>query len=158
MDIDLERMLYEQRFWARVMPEPTTGCFLWTGGFESDGYAKIKAFKSRKAISTYRLAWQLTNGSIPKGMVVCHKCDTRACVNPDHLFLGTPADNTADMVRKDRQAKGSRQGLAKLTEADIPTIRKLYSEGWSQQEIAENYMVNQTSISKVLRNETWRHV
>jgi len=81
--------------------EPNTGCLLWTGGVSSNGYGTIGL--RGKVLSTHRLSWELVNGPIPSGLYVCHRCDTPACINVDHLFLGTAKDNVTDKVQKGRQ-------------------------------------------------------
>lgn len=87
-------------FRSRTIPEPNTGCLLWTETIRSNGYGAI-TFKN-KPILSHRLSWQISFGQIPKGVSVLHKCDVRACVNPDHLFLGTQKDNILDMMFKNR--------------------------------------------------------
>jgi len=87
-----------------TIPVPESGCWLWTGAIDSHGYGKLK--RRRKIITAHREAWRLHKGEIPNGMFVCHKCDTRACANPDHLFLGTHQDNMDDMKRKGRARSG----------------------------------------------------
>jgi hypothetical protein len=94
------------RFEAQYQPEPMSGCWIWNREHSSFGYGTINAF-GRKQMA-HRVAWQLFRGPIPDGFLVCHRCDIPGCVNPNHLFLGTPADNAQDMVSKSRQSRGLR--------------------------------------------------
>jgi hypothetical protein len=91
----------ERNFWPRI--QKTEGCWLWMGWTIRRGYGQITLAKKR--ILTHRLSYTLAYGEIPEGMLVCHKCDTPRCVNPSHLFLGTPLDNARDMVAKGRGRK-----------------------------------------------------
>ncbi len=97
----------EERFWSKV--EKTSTCWLWKASMYPNGYGAFKCYgKTRGA---HRIAWEIVNGSIPKNLLVCHTCDVRACVNPDHLFLGSYKDNVQDMVTKQRynSANGNKE-------------------------------------------------
>jgi hypothetical protein len=94
-----------QRFWSKV--NKTDGCWLWTAGKFATGYGSF-SLNHHKTIKAHRFSYALAYGPIPDSLFVCHRCDVRACVRPDHLFLGTPADNMHDRDRKGRAMKGDR--------------------------------------------------
>ena len=98
-------------------------------------------------------------GPIPDGSFVCHRCDRPLCVNPYHLFLGTAADNAADMVNKGRSAKGEHHSQATLTGTQVEALRQRYAAGGvSQQELARQYNITSGTASRIIRGLRWRHI
>lgn len=159
-------MALADRFWSHV--QITEDCWLWIGARGVEGYGVIRIDgRSQRA---HRIVWQLTFGSIPAGMDVCHHCDIRACVRPSHLFLGTRADNTRDRHQKGRDAHGDAHGThthpesfprgekhvrAKLTEVDVRSIRQLSIEGMTQVRLAQKFGMSRRSIRSVLDRRNW---
>lgn len=129
------------------------GCMLWLGAKAHFGHGIIVVHGKKR--HAHRVSWGVHCGPIPEGMVVCHRCDVPACVNPDHLFLGTDADNFNDMRSKHRHAFGARNGIAKLTESEVLQIR---ADTRTNKAIAQDYGVTDVLISKIRRGEVWRHI
>jgi hypothetical protein len=150
------------RFWNAV--KKSDGCWEWQRSTNKAGYGQIGTGSGKgRTINTHRLSWILHYGEIPFKMNVCHRCDNRKCVNPDHLFLGTQMDNVRDMHNKGRNARGGapgeRNGSAKLKEMDISRIRELYAAGGiSQQRIADQYNCSQGIISQIILRKRWNFV
>lgn len=144
-------------FWNKVYKEPR-GCWIWLGGVNSGGYGLFK--KKGFCTTAHRYSYLVANHLSSTNLHVLHKCDNRKCVNPKHLFLGTQADNVADMVSKGRNstARGERNYNAKLSPKDIQSIRQLRKEGLSQQKIADQFGVSQSMIGYIVRNENWKHI
>ena len=146
------------RFWNRV--DKTALCWNWKTT-RSDGYGHIRA-ENNKKILAHRLSWVMHNGDIPDKLCVLHKCDNPSCVNPSHLFLGTHADNMADMATKKRGKShslvGSKLWTSKLTESQVLWIRMWSGIKYSQQSIADAYGISQATISKIILRKTWKHV
>ena len=149
-----------ERFWSHV--DKGKNCWEWTAA-KKNGYGlfgrKVPGTVIMKGVYAHRHSWEIQNGPIPKGLCVLHKCDNRPCVRPDHLFIGTKADNTADMVAKgrDRQPrlKGSAQSGSKLTEANVLAIR---ASTESQPAEARKYGVSQVLISRIRLKRAWKHL
>jgi hypothetical protein len=120
---------------------------------DKDGYINVK--RQQKSYKLHRLVYEERYGKISEGLYVCHKCDTPSCINPDHLFLGTNAENTADKVKKGRQSRntGEKSGTAKLTWDDVKNIR---ADNRNQRVIAKEYGVCFQSISGIKNNKTWK--
>jgi len=141
------------RFWTKVDKGRANDCWEWQGSVSSSGYGSFKV--GGQTVSAHRLAWELGNDEeIPDGMCVCHSCDNPLCCNPAHLWLGTVAENNQDKISKGRHNNptGEDVNTAKLTKAQVRTIR---SDPRTQMQIAKDYGVNQTTISKIKRGEAW---
>lgn len=140
--------------------DPKTGCLIWDHGKDGYGRAFVN-LPGKPGATTARIVWEQNKGPIPEGMCVCHTCDNRSCVNPEHLWLGTVADNNADMSSKGRVgiSRGEANGNAKLTEEQVREIRKRYAEGGvAQWDLAVEYGVSSTPISYAIRGRNWKHV
>lgn len=145
----------EQAFASRVAKNGDSGCWLWGGYKNMAGYGSLKV--DGKMTRAHRYSWELHNGPIPDGMHVLHRCDNPPCVNPDHLWLGTDADNAADRAAKGRSnpPKGDAHWNAKLTEPDMYAIR---ADTRILREIATDYGVTPSTISFIKHRKTWRHI
>ena len=146
----------QERFERRV--QKTATCWNWIGPTTPTGYGIMGI--DQTSIGAHRLAYELYEGKIPKGMYVCHRCDNPSCVNPRHLFLGTPKDNMTDKVEKHRQYRpiGIRNVKAKLNELMVNEIRALSIQGHSYADIARRYSVCSETIRSVVVLKTWGHV
>jgi hypothetical protein len=154
-----KRPATETEFWGRMSPEPNTGCWLWTGTVLHYGHGVIQIRK--KAWQAHRLAWTLARGPIPEGAFVCHRCNVPACCNPDHLYIGDAQTNQRDVDESGHRAKGERQGLSKLTEDDVRSIRaeyRRYSDTHGAPALAKKYGVTRTPILHIINGKTWSHV
>lgn len=146
----------EVRFWRHV--DKSGECWEWTGQINRFGYGLMSVESRRAARTAHRIAWRLTHGDIPAGLHVCHSCDNRRCVRPDHLWLGTNADNVADRERKGRHhdCRGENASNAKITWAIAGEIRRLSAEGLKRREIASALGTTPRIVDGVTRGGTWR--
>lgn len=173
-------------FWTMVEPENGDACRCWTGFRHDKGYGIFGI--GPRLMLTHRFAYGAAVAPIPSGLQVLHRCDNPPCCNPEHLFLGTNADNMADKMRKSRQAKGDRSGArmhpekvprgdahpfrrrpeivprgeahphARLTESQVIEIRASAANGETRRSLAERFGVARPTISGVLTRTTWAHV
>lgn len=150
-----------------IIPENRSSCWLWHGDKTSDGYGRftISSYLGiSQRMSAHRYSYIFhTMDEPPKGMLICHKCDVKLCVNPNHLFIGSYKDNVDDMDRKGRRvtggAKGERNRGCKITSELVLKIREDYKiTGRSQQYLADKYGLGQTQVSRIVRRESWKHL
>lgn len=147
-----------ERFWPKVDRRGDDECWPWIGAKELAGYGKLGGdIHLGGQIKAHRASYEINIGPIPPGMCVCHRCDNPPCVNPNHLFLGTLAENNADKVRKGRGStnRGGTNPKAKLTAEIVNTIRRLRGDGLSQQAIGDIVGFSQVHVGKVLRGNCW---
>lgn len=170
-------------FWSKVDIREEDDCWEWMMGKDRDGYGKF--WHIGQSCLAHRVAWVLTNGNIPSGLLICHTCDNPGCVNPRHLFQGTPKDNTSDMYRKGRAIVGEKHwthihpeklaygkrngrythpekipygeksGTNKLTEKQVFLILELWNQGVTQVEIAFRFNIAQQTVSDICRGNSW---
>lgn len=169
-----------ERLWKYISPEPMSGCWLWTGAAIPSLHGTLRGQFSLggKPILAHRAAYALYKGNIPDGLMVCHKCDNPLCVNPDHLYAGTHADNMADMknrrryfAAKDRDrcvaigaalgstndwSVGESNGRAVLTKVDVANIRSALAVGAKKKVLAREYGVSDRTIRRIATGDIWR--
>lgn len=144
-------------FWTHV--KKSRGCWEWLGCKFTGGYGRVRVSRTSCMVA-HRKAWILTNGPIPHGMLVCHKCDNPSCVRPSHLFLGTHADNIHDCMKKNRRVdhSGEKHPMAILDNNSVLLIRAAHADGEIQTHIAKKHGVSPQVINHVVKRKTWRHV
>lgn len=143
----------EERFHEKYWTEPMTGCWLWVGSVNRDGYGEINHSGSTK--KAHRASYELHQDPIPEGMEVCHRCDVPGCVAPHHLFLGTRKENMEDAARKGRMSRGEGRTMAKLTEQQV---REIYSSTGTTREIAKAYGISSHHVSDIKTKKKWKHL
>lgn len=141
-----------ERFEAKYIPVTETGCWLWIGGHYRNGYGTF-TMPHRTSCKAHRASWVLHNGSIPEDLQVLHKCDVRACVNPNHLFLGTNADNRIDCVKKGRM-----NHPARLTVEQVKEIRSMRASGVTTQILSDKFQISAGYVRAIVLRRNWAHV
>lgn len=150
----------EERFWDKVDQQDPEDCWEWHARRHKQGYGLLSEWDGsrRSRALAHRVSWEIANGPISDGLHVLHRCDNPPCVNPAHLFLGTPADNSADMVQKGRHQRGEEKPTAVLTEAQVREAHALYQSGMPLPSIAAALGVGKSCLSKIRREQTWSHL
>lgn len=152
------------RFMANVSPEPNTGCWIWAASvFKDTGYGQfwdgaVSAAGNAVPTTAHAVSYKLFKGPIPLGFDVRHSCHNRICCNPDHLSLGTRQDNMDDMVKAGRSSRGSARPLSKLSESQVPEIRRMSAAGVKDAEVARAFCVSVSTIARIRTGSGWKHV
>lgn len=159
-----DRRPFAQRFWLKVERASDAECWLWTGAKQPNGYGHLGG-ANQTTLLAHRVAWELANkATIPAGLLVCHRCDNHACVNPAHLFLGTHRDNVQDMIAKKRgcllRSVGRKAGVPRttLTADDVREMRRMGATGARSVELADRFKVSPLCVYRILARQRWRNV
>lgn len=146
------------RFLSNVDQLASDQCWNWRGIDNSNGYRRF-SYKDQHRLA-HRVAYEIFFGPIPEGMNVCHRCDNRKCVNPEHLWLGTQSDNLSDAVAKGRMrlpdTSGARNGNTALTWEKVRAIREMHGRGIRKFHIAKLFGVSASTVGNITNHETWK--
>lgn len=149
---------YQKAFWSKAKPDGD--CLVWSKSVDAKGYGRVRVPGSRAHFRAHRIAFLISTGVDPRDLLVCHTCDNPPCIRPEHLFLGTVADNVADMMEKGRHkptgGSGEDNPNATLSEGDVREIVRLILSGKPNTEIAKSYGVSGAIISCIRLGKAWR--
>ncbi len=151
----------QRKFWGKVKRVKPDECWEWVGAIDSYGYGVFSfqyEAQRRKGILAHRISYLLNSGVLPDELVVCHRCDNRKCVNPNHLFLGTDVQNVYDMMSKGRHARGEMIHKHKLTEEQVQNVRSMRKSGTNCAVISRMFKVTRQTIHQVVKRKTWKHL
>ncbi len=141
-------------FWKYVDKRSDNECWEWVGYKTHKGYGQISRWAGIPRSNAHRVSYKIHFGEIGEKILVCHKCDNRKCVNPEHLFLGTPKENMHDKINKNRSASTGRL----LNKNIVLDIRNLRENGVKYKELAERYNVSQNTIYDICKVNTWKNL
>lgn len=147
------------QFSKYVYPEPNTGCWIWAGAQDYDGYGICSThyINQKKYTRAHRASFAIHKGNFDSKLLVCHTCDNPNCVNPDHLFLGTHLDNIRDCKRKNRRHTGAKH--SKLTTSQVLAIRHQHeNELCTHKDLGKEYGVSRSNIGVILSRKIWSHI
>ena len=152
-----QRRPLSDRFWEKVKTQGENDCWWWIASLDTRGYGNIGSDGGKPLMRAHRVAYQLMVGPIPPGLVVCHSCDNRACVNPRHLFVGTQRENVRDMIRKGRRRSYAGEGApsAKLSNDQVIAIR---IDQRRTQDIISTYQISSSTVYSIRAHQSWRHL
>ncbi len=142
------------KFESKTERSPS-GCWIWAQSLGTAGYGQVSY--QGKLIGAHRAAWMIYRGSIPSGLFVCHKCDVKTCVNPDHLFLGSPLSNMQDMIAKKRDRSGRMVQGTKIAKLSTEQVRDIRRSPLSFAQLAKAYGVSRGCIQAVKQRRSWKH-
>jgi hypothetical protein len=151
------RETIQERFESQFIPEPNSGCWLWTEKLDRDGYGRF-CCGDGKTVSAHRFSWQSNFGDLNPDMNVCHTCDVPCCVNPEHLFLGSHIENQADKFRKGRAARGEKIGISKFVGSQIIEMRELRKSGLTFNDLGIKFDCAPSTAHRICTNQGWKHI
>lgn len=149
------REIFVKRFESKFIPEPNSGCWLWVASYNRYGYGQMNVYgwmNINKPMTASRLSWMIYVGD-PGSLSVLHKCDVKACVNPDHLYLGTKSDNARDALKRGQMATGFRLPHTRLSSKDINIIRLLGRLCIPNHVLAEEFGISRSYVSRLLSGQ-----